>query len=111
MKNIVISDDGIGIFEKISTALNLPDRRQAIFELAKGKLTTDPSRHTGEGVFFTSRMFDLYAIEANGLEFNHQAHIEFDRLNEGDDTFEDGTTVFMRISLESDRTASAHEQT
>lgn len=105
--NIVVSDDGIGIFEKIGTALNLPDRRQAIFELSKGKLTTDPSRHSGEGVFFTSRMFDLYAIEANGLEFNHQAHIEFDRLDQADGMFKDGTTVFMRISLESERTTSA----
>lgn len=105
--HIVVSDDGIGIFEKISTALNLPDRRQAIFELAKGKLTTDPSRHSGEGVFFTSRMFDLYAIEANGLEFNHRADVEFDRLDQADGTFQNGTTVFMRIALDSDRTTSA----
>lgn len=105
--HIVVSDDGIGIFEKISTALNLPDRRQAIFELAKGKLTTDPSRHSGEGVFFTSRMFDLYAIEANELEFNHRADVEFDRLDQADGTFQNGTTVFMRIALDSDRTTSA----
>ena len=26
-----------------------------VLELAKGKLTTDPASHTGEGIFFTSR--------------------------------------------------------
>jgi len=104
---IVVSDDGIGIFEKISNALNLPDRRQAIFELSKGKLTTDPSRHSGEGVFFTSRMFDRYVIEANGLEFNHLADAEFDHFDEAEGTFDNGTTVFMRIALDSERTTSA----
>lgn len=103
---IVVSDDGIGIFEKIRKALDLPDRRQAIFELSKGKLTTDPSRHSGEGVFFTSRMFDRYSIEANGLEFNHLADTEFDHLDEAEGTFENGTSVFMRIALDSERTAS-----
>lgn len=105
--DIVISDNGIGIFAKISEALQLPDMRQAIFELSKGKLTTDPSRHSGEGVFFTSRMFDLYVIEANGLEFNHDEGLEFDKLDEAASAFKNGTTVLMSIALNSERTASA----
>jgi biotin operon repressor len=36
---IRITDDGVGIFEKIKSALELLDERHAIFELAKGKLT------------------------------------------------------------------------
>jgi len=44
---MIISDDGIGIFKKIQQAFDLPDQRYAILELAKGKLTTDPARHTG----------------------------------------------------------------
>src|SRR5690348_13192793 len=46
---IVIWDDGIGIFRKIRDALGLDDDRQAILELMKGKVTTDSTRHTGEG--------------------------------------------------------------
>ena len=103
---IVISDDGVGIFEKITKALSLPDMRQAIFELAKGKLTTDPSKHTGEGVFFTSRMFDYFAINANGLRFSHNADSSHDRLQEATDTFHNGTSVFMRIATASTRTAA-----
>ena len=102
--HIIISDDGIGIFEKITKALNLPDLRQALFELSKGKLTTDPSNHSGEGVFFTSRMFDIYEIEANGLQFNHNGDSQNDWLQEVIGIFE-GTTVVMRIALTSPRTS------
>ena len=104
--SIIISDDGIGIFAKITKALNLPDMRQALFELSKGKLTTDPSKHSGEGVFFTSRMFDIYEIAANGLKFNHSDHSPIDWLREEKGVFEEGTAVFMRIALTSQRTAA-----
>jgi len=61
-----IFDDGVGIFSKIQQALGLDDERHAVLELAKGKLTTDPARHTGEGIFFTSRAFDGFAILSGG---------------------------------------------
>ena len=104
--SIIISDDGIGIFAKITTALGLPDMRQALFELSKGKLTTDPTKHTGEGVFFTSRMFDSFEISANGLEFNHIDVSPHDLLQEEEGVFPEGTAVFMRIALNSLRTTN-----
>lgn len=67
-----ILDDGVGIFRKIQTRMNLLDERHAIFELSKGKLTTDPKHHTGEGIFFTSRAFDAFNIFAGGVHFNHE---------------------------------------
>lgn len=103
---IMIADDGIGIFAKITAALNLPDMRQALFELSKGKLTTDPTKHSGEGVFFTSRMFDVFEITANDLKFNHNENSPNDWLQEGQAVFPEGTAVFMRIGLQSQRTAS-----
>ena len=101
---LVVADNGIGIFEKISAALNLADKRQALFELSKGKFTTDPSKHSGEGVFFTSRMFDYYEIEANGLQFSHDE--KHDSLMEEPSPFVKGTVVFMKIALDSERTSS-----
>lgn len=103
---IIISDDGVGIFAKITVALGLPDMRQALFELAKGKLTTDPSKHSGEGIFFTSRMFNSFEISANGLQFNHYAGSPHDWLEEAPGVFPDGTAVFMRSALSSTRTAA-----
>jgi hypothetical protein len=80
--------------------------RQALFELSKGKLTTDPERHSGEGVFFTSRMFDHFEISANNLNFHHDDNFKFNLLNEEKSVFPDGTTVFMSIALDSKRTAT-----
>lgn len=104
--HLIISDDGVGIFAKITDALGLPDMRQSLFELAKGKLTTDPTKHTGEGVFFTSRMFDSFEISANGLQFNHDAASPHDWLQEEPGIFPNGTAIFMRIALDSSRTAA-----
>ena len=55
-----VKDDGIGIFEKVRSRFNLEDARQAILELLKGKVTTDPSRHSGQGFFFSARVFDRF---------------------------------------------------
>ena len=69
---MTVIDDGVGIFKKIQSAMNLLDERHAVLELAKGKLTTDPERHTGEGIFFSSRMFDEFDILAGGVHFSHR---------------------------------------
>ena len=68
---IAVSDNGVGIFNKISAALKLPDPRESILDLIKGKFTTDPKRHTGEGIFFTSRAFDRFSIASSNLLFFH----------------------------------------
>lgn len=99
---ILISDNGVGIFNKIQSELNLDDKRHAILELSKGKLTTDPEGHTGEGVFFTSRMFDKYSILSSDLYFAHSEPGD-DWLLQDEETNE-GTAVFMSISTKSERT-------
>lgn len=104
--SLLVSDDGIGIFDKIATALHLADRRQALFELSKGKFTTDPSRHSGEGVFFTSRMFDFFEIQANDLKFSHDEDHTDDLLIEKTSVSSVGTRVIMHIALNSTRTTS-----
>ena len=97
----IITDYGIGIFNKIRQALKLSDPKHAILELAKGKVTTDPDKHTGEGIFFTSRMFDGFDILSGNLYFHG---------HKGDDWLLDkeminrGTAVFMKINRESKRT-------
>ncbi len=99
-----VSDDGLGIFRKISRALDLADERLALLELSKGKFTTDPARHSGEGIFFTSRAFDQFQIQSGGLFFDHDHREANDWLDE----FEapptlNGTSVFMEIARDSTR--------
>lgn len=88
-----MNDDGEGIFRRIARLCDLPDERQAILELAKGKLTTDPENHSGEGVFFSSKAFDIYRITSGGLVFSHKDG-EDDFLFERDASSV-GTTVLM----------------
>jgi DNA-binding transcriptional ArsR family regulator len=101
-----VLDDGIGIFRKIKSGLNLDDERHAILELSKGKLTTDPEKHTGEGVFFTSRMFDLFIIQSGGLHFSH-SETGRDWLLGMADTDVKGTDITMFIGNKSRRTAKS----
>ena len=98
-----VADDGVGIFRKITRALDLPDERLALLELSKGKLTTDPRRHSGKGIFFTSRMFDGFRIASGGLVFDHDAKYDDDLLDDAEDC--DGTTVAMEIAVDSPRLA------
>lgn len=102
---INVSDNGIGIFQKIRQALNLEDERDALFELTKGKLTTDPKHHSGEGIFFTSRMFDSYNILSGFLYFEHTSlsGSEDDYLVELRSEDLIGTSVQMQIAIDSTR--------
>jgi len=102
--DINISDNGVGIFNKIQQKYNLDDPLHAILELAKGKLTTEPQSHTGEGIFFTSQMFDFFAIISGKLVFGHGQGMDI--LNESDDG-DEGTSVFMHISPISERTTNS----
>jgi anti-sigma regulatory factor (Ser/Thr protein kinase) len=97
-----VIDNGIGIFKKIQRDLHLGEPRQAILELSKGKLTTDPDRHTGEGIFFASRMFDSFVVCSEGLFFSPRDTGVDRQLDPGSD--EVGTTVSMGISILSSRT-------
>lgn len=64
-----ISDNGIGVFQRISNIFHFQDMRECLLHLTKGKLTTDPINHSGEGIFFTSRAFDSFILVANGISF------------------------------------------
>ena len=100
----VICDHGVGIFEKITKALGLEDHRHAILELTKGKVTTDPEHHTGEGVFFTSRMFDAFSIHSGDLYFSHFNDDNW--LIETHDEYLQGTDIVMVIDPNSERTTT-----
>ncbi len=109
--DLLVADDGVGIFEKIKSKFDLEDHRHAILELVKGKLTTDESRHSGEGIFFASRMFDHFSISSAKLVFVHDNDAGDDWLIE-DEKEESihalaglvSTVVKMGINADSERT-------
>lgn len=100
-----VADDGEGIFLKIQRALGLYDPRESILELAKGKLTTDPARHSGEGIFFTSRVFDGFDIRSGRLHYLHGSDEQDWLVERPADA--PGTLVMMRLRNDSPRRTQA----
>ena len=69
-KNIAfdIRDFGIGVFNNIMKKRKLKSQTEAIQDLLKGKTTTAPKAHSGEGIFFTSKIADLFILESYGYK-------------------------------------------
>lgn len=99
---IIIHDNGIGVFNKIAKIYNLDDPLHAILELSKGKLSTDPESHSGQGIFYTSRIFDKFCIFSSNYIFTHLG-TKFDLMYE-DQKPTIGTDVLMEISPNSKKT-------
>ena len=105
---VLIQDNGVGIFHKIQDYYHLPTVEDAIIELFKGKLTTDSQNHSGEGIFFTSRIMDVFAAISDGKIFSHTEYNELiaDLADEGIDYAGNsrGTSIFLKLSNASKKT-------
>jgi anti-sigma regulatory factor (Ser/Thr protein kinase) len=101
-----ITDFGVGIFKKITNVFHLEDERLAVLELTKGKLTTDQTRHSGEGIFFTSKMFDHFSILSGTIFFTNSQWSEDYILIQNDNDV-NGTMITMIINKSSERTMNA----
>lgn len=93
---MVIWDRGVGIFNKIKNTLGLLDERHAVLELTKGKLTTDPASHSGEGIFFSSRMFDTFGILSGEVYLSHTYDSEEDWVLQTSQYCQ-GTWIVMKL--------------
>jgi anti-sigma regulatory factor (Ser/Thr protein kinase) len=98
-----VSDRGIGIFKNIVEKKGLNTQLEAIQDLIKGKQTTSLAFHSGEGIYFTSRIADY-------LDFrSFQKRLIFDNVI--DDIFVkdikravSGTKVSFTIRLDLEKT-------
>jgi biotin operon repressor len=92
----LIRDQGVGVFASVAERYRLAEEEQAIGELLKGKATSMPERHAGEGIFFTSKACDRFALRS------HRIQLVFDARKK--DTFVNvlaylrGTEVSMSVS-------------
>lgn len=97
-----VSDKGVGVFRNIMEKKRLTSPLQAIQDLLKGKETTAPTFHSGEGIFFTSKVGDLFKIRS------FEKKLIFDNTIQ-DIYIEDlkrpvkGTKVFFSIGITAER--------
>ncbi len=103
---LLVSDDGCGLFDKVAQSFRIVDPAQAMLELSKGKLTSDPERHTGRGLFFTTRLADVLDLHANDTAFQHRAW-QRHRWSRTTPAARHGTSVFVAIALDTTRTLDA----
>lgn len=95
-----IEDDGVGVFAKLRSHFDLDSDIHALMELVKGKLTVAPEAHSGEGLFFASKMFDRFEIESGELAVLFaQGHCEVRSV-----ALRRGTRICMEIANDSART-------
>ena len=96
--SFVVEDSGIGVFRNIMKKRRLHSVVEAIQDLLKGKTTTMPKSHSGEGIFFTSKASDLFILDSFGYKLNIQTLL-------GDVTVKQisvskrGTRVIFEISV------------
>lgn len=67
-----IRDFGIGVFLNVMKQRGLKNELEAMQDILKGKTTTQPLAHSGEGIFFTSKSADLFYI--NSYEWSMQVN-------------------------------------
>jgi hypothetical protein len=97
-----VHDDGVGVYRHLRERLGLEDDLAALQQLAKGRETTAPERHTGEGIFFTSRAVDRFELDANGLRWIVDAARQDHAVGEAPD--HPGTRVRWELDRATHRT-------
>jgi anti-sigma regulatory factor (Ser/Thr protein kinase) len=113
---LLVSDDGCGLFDRIAQSFDIAEPRLAMLELSKGKLTSAPAQHSGHGLFFTSRLADVFDIHANQAAFQSRAW-EARRWRAGKPgpvAARVGTSIYWAVTLDTPRTLDsvlrAHSQ-
>ena len=100
---LLVSDDGCGLFDRIEQSFQIDDPLLAMFELSKGKLTSMPDAHSGHGLYFTARLADFFNVHANDAAFQRNG-ADRARWSPSKPMARQGTSVYLAISLETKRT-------
>lgn len=103
---LLVSDDGRGVFDAVAERFQITDPTTAMLELAKGKLSSQPERHTGRGLFFSSRIADIFDLHANATAFQYRGQSRRG-WHRGKPIERQGTSIFMAIALDTPRTLDA----
>lgn len=100
--SFVVRDSGIGVFRNVKKKRKLKSEFEAIQDLMKGKTTTMPKSHSGEGIFFTSKVGDLFILDSFGRQLivnNKIPDIFVNRTKK----IKFGTKVVFKIDISSPR--------
>jgi len=100
--HLIVSDNGIGIFSSIADALNYNPIQVAVVEIAKGNVTSDPERYSGDDLMAVTHMFDKIEISSSGVALIYNNAIKEWKMQKSKQT--NGTRIQLEISTNSRRT-------
>jgi len=100
--SFIIQDSGIGVFRNVMKQRGLKSELEAIQDILKGKTTTTPKSHSGEGIFFTSKAGDVFILDSFGYQLIINNEIP-DVFVKNVKKIKRGTRVIFKISTKSDR--------
>ncbi|MCK5059766.1 MAG: DUF4325 domain-containing protein [Candidatus Pacebacteria bacterium] len=97
--SFAVDDFGVGVYRNIMKKRHLKSEMEAIQDLLKGKMTTEPKLHSGEGIFFTSKVGDEFILDSYGYQFiaNNKIDDIFVKKVKGQ---KQGTKVTFRINID-----------
>lgn len=97
----VVDDFGVGVFRNIMQKKELKSELEAIQDLLKGKTTTMPASHSGQGIFFTSRAGEEFILDSYGyrLIVNNKIKDIFLQEVKGKAKRKQGTKVIFKLSI------------
>lgn len=98
--SFIVSDTGVGAFRNIMKKKKLQSELEAIQDLLKGKTTTMPTSHSGEGIFFTSKVGSLFTIESFGYQLMVNNTLP-DIFIEEREKIKKGTKVLFAVPIKS----------
>ena len=97
-----VNDFGIGVFRNVMQKRGLKSELEAVQDLLKGKTTTQPKAHSGEGIFFTSKVADVFSLESFGYKLTIDNLVK-DLFFEETKPSKKGTKVFFQIAENSNK--------
>ena len=96
-----VSDDGVGALHRVREHFGLDDDADALLRISKGRQTTAPAGHSGQGIFFTSKVVDRFALRCQGLTWLVDNVVRDQATAPGTDR--PGTTVELTVDPRSTR--------
>lgn len=99
---LLVSDNGRGLFETIRQDFAIDDPALAVLELSKGRLTSQPARHTGRGLFYLARLADVMDLHANAVAYQHREW-QPQQWVRGRAVREVGSAIYLAIRLDTER--------
>ena len=100
--HLIISDNGIGLFQGIADALHFDDVQIAAVEIAKGHVTSDPKNHAGDDLMVVIQMFDEVEISSSSISLKYNNDKNDWVLDQSKQ--QSGTRIHLRIRTNSRRT-------